>query len=300
MIASDLVLPFESDINNGKPQSRRIAVAPPISVAQADWLFYTKLVMAVLALLFGFGGLVAVLVLPAEFGLLLEITTTFRTGAAQPNGYPAIQPTVIGTLNVAVVLTLAGIMAFFGAVFVLALHGNEVAQMSLGVNPFIWVFMLIWHVPLLLGYALLAGVNDLFALILLGALVVALLREFWNADLLFAQRRRGGVVNTRHQQAAWPCLFILFVLLFVFILYLTIFVYLGFTFGAAEAPPPPLLSAAPVLGLVVYAMLLLLQAVYHADLWFGAIFWRDICAYALNGALLTVTIAIALFAFAFR
>lgn len=295
---SDLVLPFETD-NNSKPEFRPVLLVRPVTLVQADWLYYMKLVVAMVALVFGFGGLIAVLLLPEQFGLLLEITTTFRTGAAQPNGYPAIQPTVIGTLNVGVVLTLAGLMAFFGAVFVLALHGNEVAQMSLGANPFIWVFMLIWHVPLLLGYALLAGVNDLFALILFGALVVALLREFWNADLLFAQRR-GRAVNTRYQQSAWPWLFILFVLLSVFAIYLTIFVYLGFTFAASAAPPPPLLSAAPVLGLVIYAMLLLLQGLYHAEIWFSAIFWRDICAYALNAALLFLTIVIALIAFAVR
>lgn len=296
------VLPFDVELSDEEAMKKEIVVQR-VAPEEADALYYIKLVSAVLVFLVGVGGLIASLAVPETFARPYAITTMFRTGALSPvDGLSSIEPQIIGTVNAALVASSLAILAFFGYALVLFLHSQEMAQISGGSNPFIWIFSFFWQPLLFLLFALVAGVSELFLLIVLSfGLPIFWLREFYNADLLNSYSyRRSVFVATRSGQSAWPWLFLAFVLLALLLYYVTVLVYLGFFFGDTTAPPPSALLAIPIGGMVLlYGVFVIIVALHRAALWPSSMYRRDVLLYLISLALILFTTigSLAIFAF---
>ncbi len=271
-------------------------------------LYYTKVVAAVIFFIAAVVGFALVLADPAEFDLQLITTTDYRAGDSPQAGiiesnYPTIQLRPIsfsdGVSYVGIAAAFGSAMPFIGIMINIFFHEREVQQMNLGSNPFIWIFFIVSHVPLILVAALVAGVHNVYLLSYIPFSMILIYFIYWSGDLLNSYAYRMAVMqSSRNMWIGTQAVFAAITFLASVLLTVPIFIYLAKTFNSGLEDMSSELIAIPIVLLILYlAHWFINLLAWQGWLWVNSLYAREMTYYIVNIfiALIVTFLSIGLF-----
>ncbi len=267
---------------------------------QERCLRITKIVFAVLLVLSAIAGYVAVRFWPEESTLKLMTTADYRESAVlDTDFYPEMVETLVGLHNLGVVAAtislVAGIMYGIGY----AWNELEVEQMQRGANPYLWVNFATWHFLVFVLFAALAGVHNVFLLVLTALAVFSWLFVLWLCDLLNSYAYSFSTYGSKGT-GAWSWLPVGFVFFIAIVVYVVLGFYIFHTFDAAAFDGPAIAQGywlgTLIPHLALYLANPLIFVVYKIG-WIRTIYMREMIYYIFNGvfAIAATWLTIALF-----
>jgi hypothetical protein len=268
-----------------------------ITEEQNGCLWCEKLVFGGLLLLSSIVGLALVLADPAEFTLLLNVTSDYRNGAALvADGLPAINNVSIGTADLGLVAALTSVLGLVAFAFALFVHGSEINQMNGGSNPYIWVNQMFWVPLMMLVLALVSGIHNVYLLT-----AVALFSWVWIIIFWLDDNANSYEYVYQMKQATWssaatfawiPFFFAVF---FGVIDFAFVYLYTGFMFAAPAPPSKNLLVISILLGALYLVLVPGTALLFRQRWWVNTIYWREILLYGFCGSLALLTTWVSIF-----
>lgn len=280
------VLLFGVD-NDNKKSLGDIKLTP----SQQSCFWCTKIICAVFFFISAIAAGALALAIPDTFTVFSDATTDFRTGAiVAPNVFPAVALQAVGSIDIGLAAAFSSLLAFLGYLFNTLFHTAEIEQMSRGVNPYIWIFQLLWAPVVFIVVAFQAGASNVFVFTSLALFTWAWVVIWWLDDLLTSNaylrvlqidrdENGGGFFSTA---ASFSWIPFVFSLVFALAAYVFELVYLGFTF-TADTPPSSVLVVSPLVVLFFYLGLPIIVGLAGGGYFIETLYARDLAIYIYGG-----------------
>lgn len=159
-------------------------IAGPLTKEEKSSYFVAKIVLGALNLLSAIILSIAVGVSSNNWQLHLTATTDYRFGGQNddyPSG-PSLQ--AVGNTKIEWVAVFIGYLFAAGTLVQILFHDREMAQISTGGNPYLWISLMFWFTPLFLVAAFVAGITNVWLLVFVILAVWSMLGFFWDHDLI--------------------------------------------------------------------------------------------------------------------
>lgn len=256
---------------------------------QNKYLYYTKVIAAVIFAISAIVSIILVLADPQTFDLQLINTTDFREGDelqsdVVESNYPRIVITNIGVNSVGLVAAFGSVMPFIAVLINIFFHDNEVRQISLGSNPYIWLFFIISHVPLILVASLVAGIHNVFLLAYIAFAMILIYFIYWSGDLLNSYAYRMSTSGSmRYMWLSTSAFFAALTFVTSVLLAVPIFIYLGQTFSSGLETQSSELIVIPIVLIILYwAHWFFNLLSWQSWLWIDSLYAREMTYYIAN------------------